>query len=35
MRRLHRLFNADVAQLVEHLTRNEKVSGSIPDIGSI
>lgn len=25
---------ATVAQLVEHLTRNEDVSGSIPDSGS-
>ena len=28
------LSHAFIAQLVEHLTRNEKVSGSIPDVGS-
>ncbi len=27
-------IKATVAQLVEHLTRNEDVSGSIPDSGS-
>ena len=29
-----RLINANVAQLVEQLTRNEQVSGSSPLIGS-
>ena len=28
-------INADVAQLVEQLIRNEQVTGSIPAIGSI
>ena len=32
---LRQRSNADVAQLVEHLLGKEKVSGPIPDIGSI
>ena len=28
------MYNADVAQLVEQLIRNEQVTGSIPAIGS-